>query len=159
MVTFGRAALTSDFSERIVWYCAGLESILLRGLDQIIHNLSERLAVFSYDTVGERLAAVEDVKPGFPFCLLQMAPLYTRETPSARNSIRRTIVQFQRPSPQPTLTWNRPEPLLSRHFSDTAPHLCPFFASLSLHSAARQPAGTGSVQILRSISPKSRRFR
>ena len=37
--------------------------------------------------------------------------------------------------------------------------LVPFFASLSLHSAARQPAGTGSVQILRSISPKSRRFR
>ena len=65
MVTFGRAALTSDFSERIVWYCAGLESILLRGSDQIIHNLSERLAVFSYDTVGERLAAVEDVKRAY----------------------------------------------------------------------------------------------
>ena len=38
--------------------------------------------------------------------------------------------QLQRPSPQPTLTWNRPEPLLSGHFSDTAPHLCPFFANL-----------------------------
>ena len=70
------------------------------------------------------------VKPGFPICLPQMAPLYTREPPSARNSVRRTIVQLQRPSPQPTLTWNRPEPLLSGHFSDTAPHLCPFFASL-----------------------------
>ena len=69
-------------------------------------------------------------KPGFPICLPQMAPLYTREPPSARNSVRRTIVQLQRPSPQPTLTWNRPEPLLSGHFSDTAPHLCPFFASL-----------------------------
>ena len=68
--------------------------------------------------------------PGFPICLPQMAPLYTREPPSARNSVRRTIVQLQRPSPQPTLTWNRPEPLLSGHFSDTAPHLCPFFASL-----------------------------
>ena len=70
------------------------------------------------------------IKPGFPICLPQMAPLYTREPPSARNSVRRTIVQLQRPSPQPTLTWNRPEPLLSGHFSDTAPHLCPFFASL-----------------------------
>ena len=70
------------------------------------------------------------VNPGFPICLPQMAPLYTREPPSARNSVRRTIVQLQRPSPQPTLTWNRPEPLLSGHFSDTAPHLCPFFASL-----------------------------
>ena len=58
------------------------------------------------------------------------APLYTREPPSARNSVRRTIVQLQRPSPQPTLTWNGPEPLLSGHFSDTAPHLCPFVASL-----------------------------
>ena len=65
MVTFGRAALTSDFSERIVWYCAGLESILLKGSDQIISNLSERLAVFSYDTVGERLAAREDVKKAY----------------------------------------------------------------------------------------------
>ena len=70
------------------------------------------------------------LSPGFPICLPQMAPLYTREPPSARNSVRRTIVQLQRPSPQPTLTWNRPEPLLSGHFSDTAPHLCPFFASL-----------------------------
>ena len=40
--------------------------------------------------------------PGFPICLPQMAPLYTREPPSARNSVRRTIVQLQRPSPQPT---------------------------------------------------------
>ena len=62
MVTFGRAALASDFSERIVWYCAGLESILLRGSDQIVSSLSERLALFGYDTVGERLAAVKDVK-------------------------------------------------------------------------------------------------
>ena len=37
-------------------------------------------------------------KPGFPICWPQMAPLYTREPPSARNSVRRTIVQLQRPS-------------------------------------------------------------
>ena len=37
--------------------------------------------------------------------------------------------------------------------------LVPFRRQPSLHSAARQPAGTGSAQILRSISPKSRRFR
>ena len=65
MVTFGRAALASDFSERIVWYCAGLESILLRGSDQIVSSLSERLALFGYDTVGERLAAVKDVKKAY----------------------------------------------------------------------------------------------
>ena len=40
------------------------------------------------------------------------------------------------PSPRPTLTWNRLEPLLSGHFSDTAPHVCRFFAMrASLHSA------------------------
>ena len=37
--------------------------------------------------------------------------------------------------------------------------LVPFLRQPSLHSAARQPAGTGSAQILHSISPKSRRFR
>ena len=66
MVTFGRAALTSDLREKIIWYCAGLESILLRNSsDSIIHNLSERLAVFGYDTVGERTAALKDVKKAY----------------------------------------------------------------------------------------------
>ena len=32
-----------------------------------------------------------------------MAPLYTREPPSARNYVGRTIVQLQRQSPQPAL--------------------------------------------------------
>ena len=73
--------------------------------------------------------------PGFPFCLPRMAPLYTRGPPSARNSVHRTIVQLQRPSPQPALTCDRLEPLLSGHSSDTAPHLCPFFVRrASLHS-------------------------
>ena len=45
-------------------------------------------------------------EPGFPICLPRMAPLYTREPPSARNSVRRTIVQLQRRSPQPALTWS-----------------------------------------------------
>ena len=74
-------------------------------------------------------------RPGFPFCLPRMAPLYTRGPPSARNSVHRTIVQLQRPSPQPALTCDRLEPLLSGHSSDTAPHLCPFFVRrASLHS-------------------------
>ena len=48
--------------------------------------------------------------PGFPFCLPPMAPLYTRPPPSARNSVHRTIVQLQSPSPQPALTCDRLEP-------------------------------------------------
>ncbi len=63
-----------------------------------------------------------------------MAPLYTRGPPSAPNFLRRTIVQLQRPSPQPALTCDRLERLFSGHSSDTPPHLCPFFAMrASLH--------------------------
>ena len=91
-----------------------------------VENYHERIKRYQETTIKN----INYVEPGFPICLPQMAPLYTREPPRARNPVRRTIVQLQRPSPQPTLTWNRPEPLLSGHFSDTAPHLCPFFASL-----------------------------
>ena len=66
MVTFGRAALTPDLKERMIWYCAGLESILLRDTSEpILHSLSERLALFGYDTVDERAAAVKDVKEAY----------------------------------------------------------------------------------------------
>lgn len=58
MVTFGRAALTPDSRERIVWYCAGLESILLKNSSEpILHSLGERLAMFGYDTIDQRAAA------------------------------------------------------------------------------------------------------
>lgn len=66
MLTFGRAVLTSDNRERIIWYCAGLESILLRdNSEPILHNLSERLAMFTYDTVDERAAALKDVRKSY----------------------------------------------------------------------------------------------
>ena len=66
MVTFGRAALTPDLEEKMVWYCAGLESILLRdSSESILQNLSERLAMFSYDTVDERTAALKDIKNAY----------------------------------------------------------------------------------------------
>ena len=66
MVTFGRAALTSDLREKMIWYCAGLESILLRDSSEpILQNLSERLALFAYDTVQERKVAVKDIKEAY----------------------------------------------------------------------------------------------
>lgn len=66
MITFGRAALTSDNRERIIWYCAGLESMLLRNSSEpISHNLSERLAMYSYGAVDERAAAVNDVRKAY----------------------------------------------------------------------------------------------
>ena len=36
IVTFGRAALTQDLRERMIWYCAGLESILLKNSSEAI---------------------------------------------------------------------------------------------------------------------------
>jgi hypothetical protein len=66
MVTFGRAALTPDLRERIVWYCAGLESILLKNSSEpILQNLGERLAMFAYDTIDERSAALADVRTAY----------------------------------------------------------------------------------------------
>ncbi len=66
MVIFGRAALTADLRERMVWYCAGLESILVRDTrEPILHTLSERLALFGYDTVDERATAMKDVKDAY----------------------------------------------------------------------------------------------
>ncbi len=47
-------------------YCAGLESILLRDSSEpILHNLSERLAMFAYDTVEERTVALKEVKAAY----------------------------------------------------------------------------------------------
>ena len=99
-------------------------------------------------------------KPGFPFCLPRMAPLYTREPPIPRNFLRRTIVQLRRPSPQPPLTCNRLEPPTFRAFLRHRSTLVAFLRQAGFVAlAARQPAGTGSAQILRSMSPNSRRVR
>ena len=66
MVTFGRAALTPDLREKMIWYCAGLESILLRDSSEpILRNLSERIAMFAYDTVEERMVALDEVKAAY----------------------------------------------------------------------------------------------
>ena len=67
MVTFGRAALGLDLGDRMVWYCAGLESILVgdAASGSIVQQLSERLALFAYDTLEARLAARNDVKAGY----------------------------------------------------------------------------------------------
>ena len=103
---------------------------------------------------------VESLKPGFPFCLPRMAPLYTREPPIPRNFLRRTIVQLRRPSPQPPLTCNRLEPPTFRAFLRHRSTLVAFLRQAGFVAlAARQPPGTGSAQILRSMSPNSRRVR
>ena len=82
--------------------------------------------------------------------------LYTPEGPSPRNFLRRTIVKLRRPSPQPALTGDRLEPLLSGHSSDTAPHLRPFFARrTSLHPPRVSLPGAVVPRSLRSMSPNS----
>ena len=80
--------------------------------------------------------------------------LYTREPPSPRDCVRRTIVQLRMPSPQPALTCRGLEVRASRGFLR---HRSSFVSSLCqagvLARAARQPAGTGSAQIRWSIAP------
>ena len=129
-----RLSVVSQFDLR----CRGTLRSRLRGADDRCRQRSggpERHADRWNDTLANQAVQALWVKPGFPFCLPRMAPLYTRGPPSARNSVHRTIVQLQRPSPQPALTCDRLEPLLSGHSSDTAPHLCPFFVRrASLHS-------------------------
>ena len=86
--------------------------------------------------------------------------LYTREPPSPRDCVRRTIVQVRMPSPQPALTCRGLEVRASRGFLR---HRSSFVSSLCqagvLALAARQPAGTGSAQIRWSIAPNRRRVR
>jgi len=63
---FGRAALTSDYRERLVWYCSGLESLLLKDASEpVLQNLSERLALFSYETVDERQKAIAELREAY----------------------------------------------------------------------------------------------
>jgi hypothetical protein len=66
MNTFGRAALTGDLRERLVWYCAGLESVLLKNPSEpVLLNLSERLAMLAYTSADERAAAVTHVREAY----------------------------------------------------------------------------------------------
>ena len=107
-----------------------LAAFVFSGLSSI------QLHIFPSGKGHRRCRAFRSGTPGFPFCLPRMAPYTPEGPPSARNSCRRTFVQLQRPSPQPALTCDRLAPLLSGHFSDTAPHVCRFFARrASLHSA------------------------
>ena len=68
--------------------------------------------------------------PGFPFCRSDQG-LYTPTRLSARQISSAHVMLLPTPvSLGPRSTGNRLEPLLSGHFSDTAPHVCPFFARL-----------------------------
>ena len=91
---------------------------------------------------GWTLDATASLKPGCPFCLPWMAPLYTRRVPSARNFVHRSIVQLQRPSPQPALTGHRRKPpcfwAFLRHRSTLGPFLRQAdFVALGRASACR----------------------
>ena len=100
--------------------------------------------------------------PRFPICLPQMAPLYTRRPPSARNAC--SSQHRHRPASEAVSsargdvrsTGGPVFQAFLRYRSTRGPLLR---QSDCVAGAARQPAGTGSAQILRSISPKSRRVR
>ena len=110
------------------------------------------------DEIDRDIAQVT-YQPGFPICLPQMAPLIH---PRAAERTK-FCSAYNRPAPEAVTSAHADvEPTGAAAFRAFLRHrstLVPFLRQPSLHSAARQPAGTGSAQILRSISPKSRRFR
>jgi hypothetical protein len=66
VLLFGRGALTPDLRQRLVWYCAALESVLLRNTtESITQNLAERLAIGAYATLTERKQAISDVRAAY----------------------------------------------------------------------------------------------
>ena len=97
-------------------------------------------------------------KPGFPFCQPDQG-LYTATRLSARQISSAHVI----PLPTP-VSWGR-----ARRETDWSPcfqgisqaplHTCALSSPLRCTQAARQPPGTGSAQILRSMSPNSRRVR
>ena len=96
--------------------------------------------------------------PGFPFCPPDQG-LYTPTRLSARQISSAHVI----PLPTP-VRWGR-----ARRETDWSPcfqgisqaplHTCALSSPLRCTQAARQPPGTGSAQILRSMSPNSRRVR
>jgi hypothetical protein len=66
VLLFGRGALTPDLRQRLVWYCAALESVLLKNTtESITQNLAERLAIGAYATLTERKQAISDVRAAY----------------------------------------------------------------------------------------------
>jgi len=66
ILLFGRAALTTDMRQRLVWYCSALESMLLRNnTESATQNLAERLAIGAYETLNERRQAIADVRNAY----------------------------------------------------------------------------------------------
>ena len=91
----------------------------------------------------------------FRFARRIRAFIHQHASPHTR-FLHRTLFRSQL---KPRSTWNRLTPPLSGHSSDTAPHSCSFFAGVQRSAVARYPPGTGSAQILRSMSPNSRQVR
>ena len=118
------------------------------------------------DAIGHRLQEVSRNLPRYDSVLAGisdlLAPDGTFIHPRAAERTK-SCSAYNRPAPEAVTSAHADvEPTGAAAFRAFLRHrstLVPFLRQPSLHSAARQPAGTGSAQILRSISPKSRRFR
>ena len=98
--------------------------------------------------------------PGFPFCLPQMGPFYTRKPQRPRESSSSHRRPGSEAATQPALTCGGPEARAPRTFRRHRSSLVSSFCQAGvLALAARQPAGTGSAQIRGSIAPNRRRVR
>ena len=120
------------------------------------NQASRWLVSGSYERIARRI--FQGIKPGFPFCQPDQG-LHTPTRLSARQISSAHVI----PLPTP-VRWGR-----ARRETDWSPcfqgisqaplHTCALSSPLRCTQAARQPPGTGSAQILRSMSPNSRRVR
>ena len=111
-----------------------------------------------WDRGGALTSTLHWFEPGFPFCQPDQG-LHTPTRLSARQISSAHVI----PLPTP-VRWGR-----ARRETDWSPcfqgisqaplHTCALSSPLRCTQAARQPPGTGSAQILRSMSPNSRRVR
>ena len=100
------------------------------------------------------------MNPGFPFCLPQMGPVYTRKPQRPRESSSSHYRPGSEAATQPALTCSGPEARAPRTFRrHRSSRVSSFCQAGVLALAARQPARTGSAQIRCSIAPNRRRVR
>ena len=100
--------------------------------------------------------APQTTQTGISNLAVRIRTLIHRSPSRTARFLRRTFFQLPIPVAQPALEL---EPEIPGPFSDTSAPLGRFFAGFPRSAVARYSPGTGSAQILRSMSPNSRRVR
>ena len=122
-------------------------------------GLAQGVGTRRWSSSNPRMRSLRTVVAGISILLLGSAPLYTTSSSVRRISSSQPLSSSQSPSAQAALDVEPTGAQILGHFSDTSAPLRRFFARCSRSAVTRYPSGTGSAQILRSMSPNSRRVR